>query len=465
MRATRRRRRRRADQQREPARSCPDSWPGSSSADRRATRASAFSPRRTCCPSASTFRGSGLMLMNGQPKTTSEYIQATSRVGRGEVPALVVTLLRRHQAARPLALRAFLPYHAALYRHVEPTSVTPFSPPSRARGTARRARDPRPPRGRLAADDRRRALSHATIPPFSAPFRPVWRVSPPSIRRRPTRPAGSSSACSTSGRSLPTRRARRGQEPLLPALQGKQHLGLLKDFGAKGAGGTRCTRCETWTASARSTCSASPNDRTLSPPVPDADTVRRRRRSTTSSASPSSPPTSPTGAPRRCPSRPAARARARKERFKAAPSTRLVVGEISRGAVRPVPEVAVLPDLPANGALALEQWRRRTNRRSARRARQEAARSDAFRHRLRATATSPTSRGTAGRTRAQRLPSRRSASREICASSPRGGRRRPRDALRQVRNLQARAEPAGITAAGSLKPLGIQCPGTQPWQR
>jgi hypothetical protein len=75
----------------------------------------------------------GLMLMNGQPKTTSEYIQASSRVGRGEVPGVVVTV---YPAANPRArshYESFIPYHESLYKFVEPTSVTPYAEPARDR--------------------------------------------------------------------------------------------------------------------------------------------------------------------------------------------------------------------------------------------------------------------------------------------------------------------------------------------
>lgn len=76
----------------------------------------------------------GLMVVNAQPKTLSEYIQATSRVGRGDAPGVVVTMYNSMRARDRSHFETFETWHRCLYRDVEATSVTPFA--SRAQDKA-----------------------------------------------------------------------------------------------------------------------------------------------------------------------------------------------------------------------------------------------------------------------------------------------------------------------------------------
>jgi hypothetical protein len=74
-----------------------------------------------------------LMIINGQPFTTAEYIQASSRVGRGKVPGIVFANYYKTQARSLSHYENFRSYHDSFYRYVEPSSQTPFTYQARTR--------------------------------------------------------------------------------------------------------------------------------------------------------------------------------------------------------------------------------------------------------------------------------------------------------------------------------------------
>ncbi|MBK8752322.1 MAG: helicase [Candidatus Competibacteraceae bacterium] len=118
----------------------------------------------------------GLMVILGQPKTSAEYIQASSRVGRDpQRPGLVVTLLNIHRPRDRSHYERFAAYHQTFYRSVEATSVTPFAPraldralPAVLTALVRHADSClTPPRGAAALEALRPALEAALIQRFS----------------------------------------------------------------------------------------------------------------------------------------------------------------------------------------------------------------------------------------------------------------------------------------------------------
>ncbi len=74
----------------------------------------------------------GLMVVSAQPKTSAEYIQATSRIGRTH-PGLILEVYNWVRPRDISHYERFAHYHDTFYRHVEATSVTPFSERARDR--------------------------------------------------------------------------------------------------------------------------------------------------------------------------------------------------------------------------------------------------------------------------------------------------------------------------------------------
>ena len=75
----------------------------------------------------------GSMIVNGQPKLNSEYIQATGRIGR-QNPGLIVTLYSYTKPRDLSYYENFKNFHSTYYKDVETVSLTPFTIRARQTG-------------------------------------------------------------------------------------------------------------------------------------------------------------------------------------------------------------------------------------------------------------------------------------------------------------------------------------------
>ena len=72
-----------------------------------------------------------LMVVNGKPKTVTEYIQATGRIGRRSTsPGSVFVLFNPYKPRDLSHYENFGGFHSMMQKHVEPSTLTPFSIPA-----------------------------------------------------------------------------------------------------------------------------------------------------------------------------------------------------------------------------------------------------------------------------------------------------------------------------------------------